>query len=91
MLNRAAVHSASLVNLMVGDHGSSQVPVQQKNNGAVQLRMIPQFQISGGFGISYVDLMKISEEEAAIQTDDQDVQKAASAALRAYRSKKRGL
>ena len=91
MLQRAAVHGDPLLDLVIRYDCSSQVPVQQKNNGAVQLRMIPQFQISGGFGIIYVDLMKISEQEAAILTDDPDVQKAASAALRAYRSKKRGL
>ena len=38
---------------MVGDDGAAQVPVQKEHDSAVKLRMIPQFQKSGGFGIVF--------------------------------------
>lgn len=41
MFNNAAVHTTSLMNLMIRYDGTTQILVQQKSKGIVQLRMVP--------------------------------------------------
>ena len=53
MLKGSAVHGTSLMNLMIGDNGTAQVSVQKEHDSTVKLRVIPQLQKSGGFGIVF--------------------------------------
>ena len=53
MLKGSAVHGASLMNLMIGDNGTAQVSIQKEHDSTVKLRVIPQLQKSGGFGIVF--------------------------------------
>ena len=53
MLKGSAVHGTSLMNLMIGDNGTAQVSVQKEHDSTVMLRVIPQLQKSGGFGIMF--------------------------------------
>lgn len=41
VLQCAAVHGASLMNLVVGDNGTAEVAVQKENNRTVKFRMVP--------------------------------------------------
>ena len=41
------------MDLMVGDNGTAQVSVQKEHDSTVKLRVIPQLQKSGGFGIVF--------------------------------------
>ena len=41
------------MDLMIGDNGTAQIPVQKEHDSAVELRVIPQLQKSGGFGIVF--------------------------------------
>ena len=53
MLKGSAVHGASLMDLMIGDNGTAQVTVQKEYDSAVKLRVVPQLQNSGRFGIVF--------------------------------------
>ena len=41
------------MDLMIGDNGTAQIPVQKEHDSTVELRVIPQLQKSGGFGIVF--------------------------------------
>ena len=53
MLKGSAVHGTSLMNLMIGYNGTAKVSVQKEHDSTVELRVIPQLQKSGGFGIMF--------------------------------------
>ena len=53
MLKGSAVHGTSLMNLMIGYNGTAKVSVQKEHDSTVKLRVIPQLQKSGGFGIMF--------------------------------------
>ena len=41
------------MDLMIGDKGTAQIPVQKEHDSIVKLRVIPQLQKSGGFGVVF--------------------------------------
>ena len=43
----------ALMNLMIGYNGTAKVSVQKEHDSTVKLRVIPQLQKSGGFGIVF--------------------------------------
>ena len=48
------------MNLMIGYNGTAKVSVQKEHDSTVKLRVIPQLQKSGGFGIMFqIESMKI--------------------------------
>ena len=49
----STVHEASLVNVMIHDNSTAKVTIQKKNNCIVEIKMIPEFQISRRFGIVF--------------------------------------